>query len=74
MKIEDRVIELAVKKMTGEASIEEQQELNDLLQDDAHAQEALKVLLEEHYYEEPAPDDRSRLLFEKIKAKIEGNT
>ncbi|MES2109831.1 MAG: hypothetical protein V4577_13825 [Bacteroidota bacterium] len=74
MKIDDRIIELAIKKMLGEACVEELQELNNLLQDDVDVQKALKTLLEEWTYEDKVSEDRSRLLFEKIKARIEYKT
>ena len=74
MKIEDRIIELAIRKMAGEASVEELQELDSLSDKDVDVQKALQILLEEWTYEEQIPEERSRQLFEKIKAKIEGNT
>jgi len=70
MKIDNRIIELVVKKMIGEAGVEELQELNILLHTNADMQEAIAILLEEWTYEEQVPGNQNHLLFEKIKAKI----
>ena len=74
MKIKDHVITLATKKMAGEATSKELQDLNDLFEKDGALYEALQFLFSERNDNEQQPDDHSQLLFEKIKAKIKSQT
>ena len=67
---EEQLIKLVAKKMTGEATGIELQKLNDLFEESAGLYKALELLLADKTEPEPGPDDRSRLLFEKIKARI----
>ncbi|MES2110187.1 MAG: hypothetical protein V4577_15625 [Bacteroidota bacterium] len=73
MPNEDQVIKLVVKKMTGRANPNELQELDDLFEKDAALYKALQLLFTDRTEAWQPPDDRSRLLFEKIKAKINSN-
>jgi len=73
MKTEDQLIKLAAKKMTGEATGIELQKLNDLFDKSAGLYKVLELLLADKTELESPPDDRSRLLFEKIKARIDNN-
>jgi hypothetical protein len=70
MKTEDQVIKLVAKKMAGEATDMELQKLNDLFEKDAGLYKALALLLADKTVPDSPPDDRSRILFEKIKARI----
>lgn len=70
MKTEDQVIKLVAKKMAGEATDIELQKLNDLFEKDAGLYKALALLLADKTAPYSPPDDRSRILFEKIKARI----
>ena len=70
MKTEDQIIKLVAKKMAGEATDMELQKLNDLFEEHAGLHKALALLLADKTETYWPPDDRSRLLFEKIKARI----
>jgi hypothetical protein len=69
MKMEDRVLKLVVKKMTGEATAKELQKLNDLGEKNVILHDTMEFLFTETKDERQA-DNRSQVLFEKIKAKI----
>lgn len=71
MKTEDQLIKLAAKKMTGEATDIELQKLDDLFEKSTGLYNVLELLLADKTEPESPPGDRSRLLFEKIKARID---
>ena len=73
MKTEDQIIKLVAKKMTGEATDIELQKLNDLFEEHPVLHKALTLLMTERTELYSPPDDRSRLLFEKIKARIKND-
>jgi len=73
MKTEDQIIKLVAKKMAGEATDIELQKLNDLFEENPALHKALALLLAERTELYSPPDDRSRILFEKIKARINSN-
>jgi len=70
MKTEDQIIKLVAKKMAGEATDIELQKLNDLFEEHSDLYKALALLLADKTELYSPPDDRSRILFEKIKARI----
>ena len=70
MKTEDQIIKLIAKKMAGEATDIDLQMLNDLFEEHASLHKALAILLADKTEPYSPPDDRSRILFEKIKARI----
>jgi len=70
MKTEDQIIKLVAKKMTGEATDTDLQKLNDLFEEHADLHKALAFLLAHKTELYSPPDDRSHLLFERIKARI----
>jgi len=73
MKTEDQIIKLVAKKVAGEATDMELQKLNDLFEEHAALYKALALLLADKTETYSPPDDRSRILFEKIKARINSN-
>ena len=73
MKTEDEAVKLAAKKMTGEATGIELQKLDDLFKKNAGLYKVLELLLADKTEPGSPPADRSRLLFEKIKARIDNN-
>jgi len=73
MKTDDEVVKLTAKKMTGEATGIELQKLDDLFDKSAGLYKVLEVLLADKTEPESTPGDRSRILFEKIKARIDNN-
>ncbi|WEA01616.1 ABC transporter permease [Mucilaginibacter sp. SJ] len=70
MNIEDRFLELIVKELTGEATVEELQELNDLLIKNPNAIILLKYLFDEWVVDEKISREDSRRLFAKIMTSI----
>lgn len=70
MNIEDRFLELVVKELTGEATVEELQELNDLLIKNPNAIILLKYLFDEWVVDEKISTEDSRRLFAKIMTSI----
>ena len=70
MKAEDQIIKLVAKKMAGEATDMELQKLNDLFEEHPRLHKALALLLAHKTELYSPPDDRSRIFFEKIKARI----
>ena len=70
MKLKDRVLELAVKKLAKEATVEELQELDELLNQDHDAAMVVRILLVKWTSGEPvskADIDRS---FAKLMTRI----
>jgi putative ABC transport system permease protein len=71
MNMEDHVLNLATKKLSGEASEQELQELDNLLQQYPDISLKIKQLFNWWYYDEEQNNiDRSELLFSKIQEKI----
>jgi hypothetical protein len=70
MEIEDQILELVVKKLAGEANVEELQELDDLLKKNPRALTILQLMFEEWEIEEEASEQDSHRLFAKIITSI----
>jgi hypothetical protein len=71
MEIEDQILELAVKKLAGEANVEELQQLDDLLKKNPDALTILQLMFEEwEIEEEQASEEDSHRLFAKIITSI----
>jgi hypothetical protein len=71
MNMEDHVLNLATKKLSGEASEQELQELDNLLQQYPDISLKIKQPFNWWYYDEEQNNiDRSELLFSKIQEKI----
>lgn len=70
MKINDHILELAFKRSTGEATVEELQRLDHLLKKDPEAAAVLKLLFESRVVNEEVSEEDSRRLFAKILDRI----
>jgi hypothetical protein len=71
MNMEDHILNLATKKLSDEASEQELQELDNLLQQYPDISLHIKQLFNWWYYDEEQNNiDRSELLFSKIQEKI----
>jgi hypothetical protein len=71
MNMEDHILNLATKKLSDEASEQELQELDNLLQQYPDISLNIKQLFNWWYYDEEQNNiDRSELLFSKIQEKI----
>lgn len=70
VKIEDHILQLMVKKLTGEATDEESQELNDLLESNPVALTLMQLLLKKWATDELISDEEIHRSFVKLMNRI----
>ena len=70
MKLKDRILELAVKKLAREATVEELRELDDLLNKDPDASAVLRLLLAKWTTNEQMSKEDTDRNFAKLMTRI----
>jgi hypothetical protein len=70
MKLKERILELAVKKLAREATVEELQELDDVLNKDPDAFATIRLLLAKWTTNEQVPKEDTDRNFAKLMGRI----